>query len=80
MESYIYKIEHRSSARGYNRTIEVFRIKHNQPVFIGYDNKISTASYCGDYAVACSIIADNTKHKMNGSYALADETIRLFEL
>lgn len=80
MKTFLFKIEPSSSIRGYNRTVSVYRIMRNQPVFIGYNDKISTASYRGDYAVAFQIIADNTRHKMAGSYALADKNIRLLEI
>ena len=56
MKTFIYKTKHSSDKRGYNREITVYRIKNNQPVFVGYDDEISTASYKGDHAIACKII------------------------
>lgn len=76
MRSFIYKTIDSSSKRGYNMTITVYEIKNNIPVFIGDDEKISTASYKGEKAVACQIISSNTDLEMDSSgYRLKDESV-----
>ncbi len=78
MKTYIYKVINSSTRRGYNLTIEVYRVIHNVPKFVGYDDKISTASYRGDYATACHIIHRKTGARMAGGYKLASSNIQLF--
>lgn len=81
MKTYIYKAINSSVERGYNRTIEVYRIKNNKPEYVGYTAKISTASYKGDYAVACDIINTWDKLKLEqGGYKLASKSVQLFEV
>ena len=87
MKTFVYTVRDSSRMRGYNRTIRVFRVKHNKPEFIGREEAISTASYKGDYAIACQIVSDNLGHKMSdghGSigrgYSLVSKNIRLFEV
>ena len=80
MKTYIYKAIDSSTERGYNRTVAVWRIKHNTPVYIGYDDKISTASYVGDYGIACKIISNNTGAKMLGSYKMLSKDIRILNV
>ena len=81
MKTYIYKAIDSSVERGYNRTIEVYRVKNNKPEFVGYTAKISTASYKGDYAVACDIINtwDGLKFA-TGGYKLQSKNVQLFEV
>ncbi len=64
MKTYIFKVQQSSDKRGYNRTVYVYRMKNNQPVFVGYDEEINTASYKGDRAIAAKIISENDKMKM----------------
>lgn len=59
MKTYIYKVSNSSDARGFNRTISVYRVKRNVPTLIGEDNKIHTASYCGDLGTVRNIIKAN---------------------
>ena len=80
MKTYIYKAIDSSLERGYNRTIEVYRIKNNTPIYIGYDDKISTASYVGDYGIACKIISKNEGLKMKGSYKLQSKNVRVLNV
>ncbi len=81
MKTYIFRIEKSSSARGYNRTIYVYRVKNNQPIFVGYNEKINTASYKGDRAIASQIISDNEGLKMdNGGYNLLSKNVQIIEI
>lgn len=81
MKNYIFTAIHSSTGRGYNRTVKVWRIKNNQPIFIGYDDEISTSGYKGDYACACKIISEHEGHKMDKTgYRLLSKNIRLFEV
>ncbi len=80
MKTYIYKVISKSDKRGYNRTIEVYRIKNNVPLFIGYDDLINTASYKGDRPIANHIISKEDKHKMKNGYDLESKHIQVFEV
>ena len=74
-------VEHSSQKRGYNRTVNVYRIKNNQPIFIGSDDEINTAGYKGDRAIACKIISEADGHKMaDGGYTLASKSIKIVEV
>ncbi len=80
MKTYIFKVSHESSQRGFNREISVYRIKNNQPVFVGYDDRINTASYKGDRAIANLIISKEDGHKMLNGYDLKSKDIQVFEI
>lgn len=58
----------------------VYRVKNNQPLFVGYDDEINTASYKGDKAIASWIIANKLGYKMKDGYDLKRNDIRLFEV
>ena len=58
----------------------VYRVKNNQPLFVGYDDEINTASYKGDKAIASWIIAKKLGYKMKDGYDLKRNDIRLFEV
>lgn len=60
MKTYIYTVAKNSDRRGYNRTISVYRIKHNFPSHVGTDNLIHTASYPGDASIVREIIKTST--------------------
>lgn len=83
MKTFIFKTQNSSDKRGYNRTVYVYRIKNNQPIFIGYDEEINTASYKGDRGIASKIIHDNTGAKWikgREGYELASKQIQIFEV
>ena len=80
MKTYYFTALHHSDKRGYNRTVQVWRIKNNKPFYVGYDDEISTASYRGDIAIASQIISDNDGHKMKNGYELLSKNIKLYEL
>lgn len=83
MKTYIYKPIDSSTKRGYNRTIEVFRVKNNVPIYLGYDNKIDTASYKGDKAVAKELIAELEGYTFEGYDFKAKSTrenVQVFEV
>jgi len=74
MITYLYKATDSSRERGYNRTITVYRMKRNIPHFLGTDDRINTASYKGDYAIACGIISLIDNHELDyGHYRLKNE-------
>ena len=77
MRTYIFTVEDHSTARGYNQTIRVYRMKRNVPHFVGYNDKINTASTYGEYAVARQIVRDAGLEKMKDSYHFASDNIRL---
>ena len=81
MKTYIYTVKNSSSKRGYNREISVYRIKNNQPIHIGTNDEISTASYKGDYATACDLIVKHDKAKPSkDGYSLESKNIKVLEL
>lgn len=81
MKTYIFKVQQSSDKRGYNRTVYVYRMKNNQPVFVGYDEEINTASYKGDRAIAAKIISEKDKMKMaKDGYDLESKNVQLFEI
>jgi len=74
MRTFIYKITPLSSKRGYNRTISVYEIVNNEPRYLGFDDKISTGSYKGDYAIVSKIISENTDLLMkDDNYSLVED-------
>ena len=80
MITFIYKVIQESNKRGYNREVQVYRIKNNKPIFIGYNDKIDTRSYKGDRAIANLIISKKSGFKMKNGYDLLREDIQLFEI
>ena len=80
MLTYIYKAEDYSPVRRYNRTVTVYRVKNNKPIFVGSDNKISSASYKGDIAIANLIISAVDGAKMKNGYDLLSKNIQLFQV
>lgn len=81
MKTYIYTVQPFSTRRGFNRTISVYRLKNNQPIYIGYDDEIDTASYKGDESIAANIVNKHDRHKlMPGGYRLRSDNIRLIEV
>lgn len=81
MKTYIYTVKHSSPLKDCNRTVTVYRIKNNKPVFVGSNAKINIGFYKGDYAAACELISENDGHKMsNCGYSLASQCISVTEL
>ncbi len=81
MKTFIFKVQQSSAIRGYNRTVYVYRMKNNQPIFVGYDEEINTASYMGDRAIASQIISDSEGMKMDQTgYNLQSKNVQLFEI
>lgn len=81
MKTYMYTVKNSSLKRGYNREISVYRIKNNQPIYIGTNDEINTASYKGDYAIACELISKYDKTKMSkDGYSLESKDIKIIEL
>ena len=80
MKTYIYTVEHKSFKRGCNLTIDVYRIKNNQPLFVGSDD-INTSSYKGNLAIASHIISKEDGHKMDKrGYELESKNIKIIGL
>ena len=79
MKTYIYKVTPSSPIRGYNRTIEVYRVKNNKPIYLGEDDHINTASYKGDRATALQAVAEFEGYKFKG-YDIVRKDIQIFEV
>jgi len=73
MKTYIYKAIDSSTVRGYNRTIEVYRIKNNKPDFVGVNDRMQSAAWRGYIDNAYKLILEKTGDK-NG------KNIQLFEV
>lgn len=81
MRSFIYIVTTSSPLRGYNRSIRVYEIIKNWPMKIGDDEKISTASYKGDRAIACKIISNNTDLQLDpAGYGLVDKDVIIVDV
>lgn len=81
MKKFIAITKESSNKKGYNLTVTVYQVKNNELVYIGYDDEINTASYMGDYAIACHIIHDKLGHKLSkDKYNLASKNIKISRL
>lgn len=83
MKTFFFTVKNDSDKRGYNRTINVYRVKNNQPIWIGCDDEINTASYKGDYGIAAKIIHEHDGSKwLKGreGYELASNNIKIIGL
>ena len=84
MKTYFFKVEHGSTKRGYNRTVKVYtQLNDNRFSIVDYDNEINTASYRGDYAIACSILNDKLGYRWSKNdrfYSLQNKNIQLIQL
>ncbi len=83
MKTFFFVAQNSSALRGYNRTITVYRNVNNQPIYVGCDEEISTASYVGDYGIAAKIIHEATGAKWKKGregYELASKTIKIIGL
>lgn len=58
MKTYLYKVLDNSSKRGFNRTIIVYRVKHNKPYRIAFNEDIQTKAYKGDKLLAMDMISN----------------------
>lgn len=81
MRTFIYTVLPSSTKRGYNRTISVHELIDNMPEFIGYDDKVNTAAYKGDGAIAWHIVAkaDETV-LLDGYRPIERDKYRIFEV
>lgn len=57
MKTYLYQVLENSSKRGFNRTIIVYRVKHNKPYRIAFNEDIQTKAYKGDKMTAMDMIS-----------------------
>lgn len=84
MKTYFIKVINSSDRRGYNRTIEVYiQMRDKSFYLIGENSEINTASYRGDYAVACKILHDKLHYrwsKEDRHYSLLSKNIKLLFL
>ena len=86
MKSFIYYTDQFSTARGFNQTVTVYQLRgHDEPIFMGIDNKINTASSKGPHAAACAIISERCGHKLTPGrghrgrgYGLVSKSIHVY--
>lgn len=79
MKTYIYTVQNDSAKRGFNRTVTVWRVKHNVPHFLAVNDSLQSAAWRGGRSEASALIAEADGHKMDG-YKLASNEIQLIEL
>jgi len=75
----MYKAIDSSDAYGFNRTIAVYEIKHNKPIYLGYNDKIDTASTYGDKGEAVQLISELKGHK-HDNYKFLSKNINLYSI
>jgi len=80
MKTYIYKVITSSTKRGYNRTIEVYRVKNNKPVYLSSNEHINTASYKGDLPTAKQLIAKIEHYKFANYDFKYPDNINVYEV
>ena len=78
--NYIYRLDDSSAARGFNRTVTVYKIVRNKPEYVGMDERQDSAGWVGAYAVACKIISAEHGHKMADSYSLKNKSINIWSV
>jgi len=78
MKTYLYKAIDRG-ARGYNRSIAVYRVKNNRPEYLGINDHINTASTYGDVGEAVQLIGKLCGHK-NDHYKFESKNIKLIAI
>ncbi len=78
MKTYIYKATE-GGARGFNRTISVYRVKNNRPEYLGCNDRIDTASTYGDKGEAVQVICKLCGHK-GDSYNFSSGNINLWSV
>ena len=81
MSNYIVVARQFSPQRGSNRTVTVWRIENNEPVYVGHNDRINTSSYKGDHAIACEVISEVDGHEMTADgYHLLDKDIKVISV
>ena len=78
--NYIYKLENSSAARGFNRTVTVYKMVRNKPEYVGMDERQDSAAWRGGYSVACEIISAEHGHKMTDGYSLENKLINVWSV
>ena len=63
MKTFIYTQEP-SNTRGMDVTVKAYRVKQNDPIYLGHRDFVHAATK-GAYAVACHIIADAGEAKIS---------------
>jgi len=78
MKTYIYKAIDKGD-RGFNRTIVVYRVINNKPVYLGSNSQIDTASTYGDKGEAVRLIGKLCGHK-HDNYSFLSGNINLWSI
>lgn len=78
MKTYIYKATE-GGARGFDRTVTVYRVRRNRPEFLGYNDRINTAYTYGDKGEAVQLICKLCGHK-GDSYSFSSLNISLWSV
>jgi hypothetical protein len=84
MKRFYIRVLNSSDSRGYNRTVKVYKQnKDGSFCCIAEDNKINTASYRGDKAIANSLLHEKYGFKWDKNhkyYSLMSKDIKLIFL
>jgi len=78
MKTYVYTVSNFSTERGFNQTVAVYRMKNNEPEWLGSNARINTAASRGERGEAVCLIGEICGHK-NNHYKFDSDSIRLFE-
>ena len=82
MKSYIYVEKIGLADKGFNRAIQVYRIKNNVPEFLGANYRLNSAAWRGARTESHVLINELKNHKLkNGGYSgFESNNIQLLEL
>ena len=79
MKTYIYLLTEGSDARGFNRTVTVWRVKNNVPVWLASNNRIHTKGWRGDKCEAALLIAETEGYKLD-KYKIVNKDVQIIGL
>lgn len=79
MKTYIFTVENDSAKRGFNRTVTVWRVKNNQPIWLGKNDMIHTKGWYGGQTEALLLIAKIEGYKVE-NYKLVNKNVNIIHL
>lgn len=79
MKTYIYTLEDSSPKRGFNKTVTVWRVKNNMPIWLGKNDAIHSKAWYGAKTEALLLIAKIEGYKVE-NYRLVNKDIQVIGL
>lgn len=79
MKTYIYTLEYSSDKRGFNRTVTVWRVKNNTPIWLGKNDAIHSKAWYGAKTEALLLIAKIEGYKVE-NYRLVNKDVKIIHL